>query len=229
MDTLETKRLEMFRRVRELGPEHAAQFPADSYGGGLFVSLDTVIKGLEEHALRQSTGQSTVREGTSSKAAVRDELWRRLEAISRTARVIAFTSPGLEDKFRLPRGIGDEALLQLARTFASDAAPLKDEFIRRGLAATFIEDLNEEAEAFEAAITRKAQGRSAHVSASAEIDDLIERGMRTVRELDALFRNTFADDPATLAAWQSASHVGRRILRHAKAKSPADSAPPSSQ
>ncbi|PYS81100.1 MAG: hypothetical protein DMF67_17985 [Acidobacteria bacterium] len=229
MDTLETKRLEMFRRVRELGPEHAAQFPADSYGGGLFVSLDTVIKGLEEHALRQSTGQSTVREGTSSKAAVRDELWRRLEAISRTARVIAFTSPGLEDKFRLPRGIGDEALLQLARTFASDAAPLKDEFIRRGLAATFIEDLNEEAEAFEAAITRKAQGRSAHVSASAEIDDLIERGMRTVRELDALFRNTFADDPATLAAWQSASHVERRVPRHAKAKSPADSAPPSSQ
>ena len=42
--------------------------------------------------------------------------------------------------------------------------------------------------------------------------------MRTVRELDALVRNTFADDPSTLAAWESASHVERRVSRHAKTK-----------
>lgn len=213
MDTLETKRIEMFRRVRELGSEHTAQFPAGSYGRELFARLDTVIRGLEEHALRQSTGKSSVREGTSSKSAVRDELWRRLEAISRTARVIAFTVPGLEEKFRLPRGVGDQALIQLARTFAADAEPLKAEFIRRGMAATFIEDLGEEAGEFETVISRKAQGRSAHVAASAEIDELIEQGMRTVRELDAIFRNTFADDPSTLAAWGSASHVERSSHR----------------
>jgi hypothetical protein len=220
MDTLETRRLEMFGRVGALGAEHAAQFPKGSYGAGLFMRLDAVIKGLGEHALRQSTGQSSVREGVTSKAAVRDELLRRLEAISRTARVIAYTSPGLEDKFRLPRSIGDQALLQLARTFASDAAPLKDEFTRRGLAATFIEDLSEEADEFAASINQKAQGRSAHVAASAEIDELIEQGMRTARELDALVRNTFADDPATLAAWESASHVERR-RSHATKKNPA--------
>jgi hypothetical protein len=170
-----------------------------------------------------------VREVTSSKSAVRDELWRRLEAISRTARVIAFTSPGLEDKFRLPRGIGDQALLNLARTFAADAEPLKAEFIRRGMAPAFIEDLRAEAAEFEAAFNRKAQGRSAHVAASAEIDELIEQGTRTVRELDALFRNTFADEPATLAAWESASHVERRAPRHAKAKPPVNPAPSPSQ
>src|SRR2546423_8827300 len=105
MDTLETKRIEMFRRVRELGSEHTAQFPAGSYGRELFARLDTVIRGLEEHALRQSTGKSSVREGTSSKSAVRDEVWRRLEDISRTARVIALTDPGLEQKFHLMRGV----------------------------------------------------------------------------------------------------------------------------
>jgi hypothetical protein len=144
-------------------------------------------------------------------------------------RVIAFTQPGVEEKFRFQRGLSDQALLQLARAFAADAEPLKDEFIKRGMPATFIEDLKEEAEAFEAAIGRKAQGRSAHVAASAEIDDLIEQGMRVVRELDALFRNTFADDPATLAKWESASHVERRAPRQAKAKSPANSAAPPSQ
>jgi hypothetical protein len=229
MDYLETKRLEMFRRVDDLGPVYAEQFSADSYGGGLFAHLKTMIKGLEEHALRQSTGRSSVREGVSSKSAVRDELLRRLEAISRTARVIAFTQPGVEEKFRFNRAVGDQTLLQLAYTFAADAEPLKDEFIKRGMAATFIEDLKEEAKAFEDAISRKAQGRSAHVAASAEIDDLIEQGMRIVRELDALFRNIFADDPATLAKWESASHVERRAPRHAKAKTPANSAPTPSQ
>ena len=229
MDTLETKRLEMFGRVRSLGAEHTAQFPEGSYGEGLFKRLDTIIKGLEEYALRQSTGQSSVREVTTSKAAVRDEIRRRLDAISRTARIIAYTSPGLEDKFRVPRSIGDQALLQLARTFASDAAPLKDEFTRRGLAATFIEDLGHEADVFGVAINQKAQGRSTHVAASAEIDDLVEQGIRTVREIDTLVRNTFADDPATLAAWESASHVERRGSRHAKTKSAEKTGTPASE
>ena len=222
MDTLETKRIEMFRNVRELGSEHTAQFPAGSYGRELFGRLDAVISGLEEHALRQSTGKSSVREGMSSKSALRDELWRRLEAISRTARVIAFTSPGLEDKFRLTRRVGDQALIQLARTFAADAEPLKAEFIRRGMVATFIEDLREETEEFADAINLKSQGRSAHVAASAEIDELIEQGMRTVRELDAIFRNVFADDPSTLAAWESASHVGKSNHRSRQKKSGAE-------
>lgn len=227
MDSLETKRLEMFRRVLELESKYASQFPADSYGGGLFKRLGEVIKGLEEHALRQSEGRSVVSEGVSSKSAVRDEIFRRLEAISRTARVMAYTSPGLEDKFRLVRGIGDEALLIMARTFSSNAEPLKADFILRGMAPTFLEDLNDEIAALDAAVKRKTQGRSAHVSASAEIDDLIERGMRAVREIEALFRNTFADDPAALAAWESASHVERRGARNGRPKSPANSTPPS--
>jgi hypothetical protein len=53
--------------------------------------------------------------------------------------------------------------------------------------------------------------------------------MRIVREFDALFRNTFADDPATLAKWESASHVERRAPRQAKAKTSANSAPKPAQ
>ena len=225
MDTLETRRLEMFRRVYDLKTVYAAQFPEGSFGAGRFVILDGTIKGLDEHALNQSTGQSSVREGTTSKAAIRDELTRLVEAFSRTARVIAYTSPGLEDKFRFTRGLNDSALLQLARTFAANALPLKDEFIRRGMAPTFVEDLNEEADAFAEAINRKAQGKSAHVAASAGIDGLIEEGMRTVRELDALFRNTFADDPSALAVWESASHVERRSPRQPKTKPAPEPAP----
>jgi len=217
MDTLDTKRQEMFVRVQEYGVQFALAFPAGSYGAGQFAQLGGVIEELKTHALDQSRGRSSVRESSASKAAARDELMRRMEAISRTARVMAFTVPGLEDKFRLARGVGDQALLLLARTFADDATPLKAEFTKRGLGPNFVEELREAADNFDAAINRKAQGRGKHVAATAAIDDIIERGLRCVRELDALVRNTFASDPSALAAWESASHV-ERLTRKNKQK-----------
>lgn len=217
MDTLDTKRQEMFVRVQEYGVQFASAFPAGSYGASQFAQLGEVIEGLKTHSLDQSKGRSSVRESSASKAAARDELMRRMEAISRTARVMAFTLPGLEDKFRLARGVSDQAFLLLARTFADDAAPLKVEFTKRGLGPNFIEELIEAADNFDAAINRKAQGRGKHVAATAAIDDLVERGIRLVRELDALVRNIFVSDPSALAAWESASHV-ERLTRKSKQK-----------
>lgn len=209
MDTLDTKRQEMFVRVQEYGVQYASAFPAGSYGADQLAQLGEVIEDLKSHALDQSKGRSSVRESSASKAAARDELTRRMEAINRTARVMAFTVPGLEDKFRLARGVGDQSLLLLARTFADDALPLKAEFTKRGLGSNFIEELREAADNFDAAINRKTQGRGKHVAATAAIDDIIGRGLHLVRELDALVRNTFASDPSALAAWESASHVER--------------------
>ncbi|MDT7690610.1 MAG: hypothetical protein QOE46_3369 [Acidobacteriota bacterium] len=200
-------------RVQEYGVQYGSSFPEGSYGVELFTQLGAVIEGLQAHALDQSKGRSSVRESSASKAAARDEVWRRPEAISRTARVIAFTTPGLENKFRASRGIGDQALLTLARTFASEAEPLKAEFTKRGLASDFIEDLNEVLDDFSAAFNQKAQGRGKHVAATAAIDELVERGMRIVRELDALVRNTFVNSPSALAAWESASHVEKPTRR----------------
>ena len=213
MDTLDTKREEMFIRVRENRAQFAAAFAEGSYGADLFAQLDAVIEGLRAHAYEQSKGRSAVRESTGSKAATRDELRRRMEAINRTARVMAFTLPGLDDKFRMPGRIGDQALLTLARTFGNDAFPLKAEFIKRGLAADFIAELDEAAVSFDAAINRKAQGRGKHVAATAAIDELIERGLRIVRELNALVRNTVSDDASALAAWESASRVEKPTRR----------------
>ena len=209
MDSLDTRRQEMFMRVQEYTSQYPAPFAAGSYGAVLAGKLGEVVDGLRAQALDQSKGRSSVRESSGSKAAAGDELLRRMEAISRTARVMAFDVPGLEDKFRLPRGIGDQPLLLLARTFADDAEPLKSEFTKRGLASDFVEELREAVASFDDAINRKSQGRGKHVAATAAIDGLVERGVRHVREIDALVRNTFHSDPSALAAWESASHVER--------------------
>lgn len=222
MNDTERRKYEMFLRVREFGTRRAVEFPANSLGRELLDRLDTVVAEFDAHTSAQTSQRGAAQEGTASKAAARDELRRDLEAISRTARAMALATPGLENKFRAPRSVSDQALLSAARAFAADALPLKAEFTRRGLPEDFLEDLSADIEAFEQAITQTIQKREAQVAATAAIDESIERGVNAVRELDVIVRNKFAADPATLAAWLSASHTQRTPRR-----SPADSnAPP---
>ncbi|MDX6694418.1 MAG: hypothetical protein QOF02_2021 [Blastocatellia bacterium] len=127
---------------------------------------------------------------------------------------MAEVTPGLEEKFRLPRGnANDQELLAAARACAADAVPLKAMFIEYGLPADFLEDLNDDIEAFEAAVAAQEAGRRERVTATAAIDEVIERGMQIVRRLDAIVRNVLRDQPAKLAAWESARHVERAPKR----------------
>jgi hypothetical protein len=222
MKDSDTRRYEAFLRVREFGATNAAQFPPNSFGAERLAALNAVITGLERHSSTQVSGLNTAQQGVTGKAAARDELRRDMEAVSRTARSMAFDTPGLEDKFRLPRSPKDQELLNTARAFAADAQPLAAEFVRRGLPADFLADLASDIESLEQAVNRKTEGRTAHVAATAAIDDLIEEGMKHLRQLDTVVRNIFADDPATLAAWISASHVERAPRR----KQPAASSQP---
>jgi hypothetical protein len=92
--------------------------------------------------------------------------------------------------------------------------------------ANFITELEADAEALEFAIARKIENRRAHVTATAVLGRLCERGMKALRKLDPYIRNTFAADSGKLAAWRSASRVERRSARARKDEQP--SAPPSS-
>jgi hypothetical protein len=213
MKDIERRRIETFLRVQAFGRENGAQFPQASFAGEQFAVIDSVLKDLEKHTSAQVGGMSAARLGSVSKAAAHDELLRTLEAISRTARPLAANTPGLIEKFRVPHGQGNQALLATARAFVAAALPLKAEFIKRGLDENFIEDLEADIDALAEAITRKIESHESHVAATAAIDELIERGMNALRELDPFMRNTFADDHARLAAWLSASRVERSARR----------------
>ena len=225
MKDSETRRLEMFIRASAFGKAHAGAFPTRTRGADVLTELNAIIAELETHTTAQAAGQRATKAGTTHKAAARAALREDLEAISRTARVMALTTPGLEDKFRLPRNAGDQVWLAAARAFAQDAVPLKDEFIRRGLPDDFIDDLNADIAAFEASIDSGAQQTGARVAATVAIDAAIDRGMNAVRELDAIVRNVFRNDAATLGAWTSASHT-ERAPRHAKTAPPPAQPPP---
>lgn len=209
----DTRRYEMFLRVRQHGMDEAASLTSNTFVTSLFDKLSQVITELETHTGAQSSGLTTARQSTRSKAVARDELERSLKAISRTARSMSLSVPGMEQKFRFSRDLKDQDLLTTARMFAADALPLKAEFVKRGLPANFLDDLEEDISAFEEALTRQTQGTTTHVNATATIDDLIERGMNTVRELDPIMRNIHAGNTGKLAAWLSASRVERAPRR----------------
>lgn len=209
----DTRRYETFLRVRQFKQAEGAQFASNSFANELFTSLDGITTELDSHKNAQDSGLSAASQSSRSKAVARAELEEDMEAISRTAKAMARTIPGLENKFRAPRDLKDQELLTRARAFATDALPLKAEFIKRGLPADFLDDLNEDTEEFEAAINRRIEGTATHITATAAINDLIERGMNILRELDAVMRNIFRDDAARLAGWLSASRVERAPRR----------------
>lgn len=210
----------MLVRVRDFGAAHADRFPPSTLGAKSFAAVASAVDALSEHAAIQLSGRGVAREGTTSKAVAREALREDLEAIIRTARALAIDMPGLDDKFRAPRGSGDRALLNAARAFAKDAAPLAKDFVAHDMPEKFLEELQESIKDFEDAIREREAGKGTHISARASIDSAMEEGVDAVRRLDAIVPNRLRDDTSTVAAWEHA----RRVEYPAAGRGKADTA-----
>jgi len=200
---------EMVLRVRDYGFENAASFPATSFGGELFAKLTVAATKLEQHIAQQVSGRTSKEQGSSTKASARSALQSSLDRIRRSARSMAATVPGIDSKFRIPGRLTDQGLIGTAQAFAADALLFKADFLRFAMPADFIEDLDEQIAEFQSALTRQQTGKGHQVMATAGIDDTLDEALSAVRQLDAIVRNTFHDDPARLAGWTSARHVER--------------------
>jgi hypothetical protein len=222
MNDSENRKRETIVRVRDFGTGHSSDFAANSLANQIFTQFATALTELDGLAASQASGAS--REGTSTREDAREELRRRMEAISRTARAIAIDTPGLEEKFRVPRGENDQILLAAARAFAADAVPFAAQFVAHELPATFIDDLKASIANLEAAIGKQSGAIGDRVGARAGIAAILDETMIALRKLDPIIRNKYANDPATLAEWTSASHIERAPKR--KAQSPPSTPPP---
>ncbi len=226
MDDKERRKLATFTRIEDFGTAHDKDFATNSLGKQLFAEIATIVTKLAGAASSEASGRGSARQGTTTRASAREELRADLEAIRRTARAMADEVPGLADKFRIPRGNSDQELLAAARAFLADATPLSAQFIAHELPADFLQDLQDDIAALEAAISGQASGVGDHVAAGAEINATIEAGDIAKRKLDAIVRNKYANNPGVLAEWISASHT-ERSPRH-KAKAPSPTSPPTS-
>jgi hypothetical protein len=168
------------------------------------------IRLIEQRAAAQASSERAWREGTAKRDEARKGLREPMQAISQTARAMDADAPGLKDKFKMPRpNASDVVMLNTARAFATNALPLKAEFIRFELPADFLEQLNARIESFEQAIDSQQRSKREQAAATAGLEEAVERSVNTVRMLDAIVRNKFRDNPSALAEWESASRVAR--------------------
>jgi len=209
MNSLEIRRYQMLTRVRDFGQSHSDSFPPSSYGSELFAAVNTAVSELKEQGVLQYSSKNATRQNTAMKMALGAKLRKEMSAISQTARTIGFELRGIEERFRMPRSKNYMMLLSTARSFASEAAPLAAEFIKREMPANFLDQFNTSIELFEKAIMDRVGNTAAQIEATATINQVIQEAMKAVRRLDVVVRNKFRSDPATLAAWMSAKHTER--------------------
>jgi hypothetical protein len=221
----ESRKYQMLARVREFGVSHAAAFPEGSLAASLLAEVGAAVERLSSYSVAQATGSGAAREGAANRRQARAALRDDLEAITRTARDMSDQLPNVVEKFRLPPTGRDQALLDAARSFATEAAPLRAEFARRELGEAFFARLAADIVSFETAFRVQIRGREARVAATAAIDDALAAGVRAARKLGTIVRNKFADDPVVLQEWASASRVQRaRGSRPASSDAAADAA-----
>lgn len=192
-------RLEMLRRVRDFGTLHQAQFAEGTAGRSAFDAVAAVLDGLSaNHKAKMAAAQ----EGFRAKKVARRALSRHLDDIARSAKIIARSTPGFDDGFRLPERRNDQVLITAARLFLERTEPLSAQFLAFGLPQAFLTTLREQLQAFEAAIAACEDGSRDSAAAQAEIKAALVAGSEAVARLDIIVANHFKRDVSALASWE---------------------------
>jgi hypothetical protein len=175
---------------------------------------------LATHAAEHVSGRGSAREGVTSKGVARAALRKDLDAIVRTARAMSLENPGLEGKFRAPRSSGDLTMLNVARAFVRDAAPLEKDFLAFSMPEDFLVLLQQHIQEFEDAIRDRHAGTEAHVTARAALDQTMESALNALYRLDAVVPNRLHDNPTALIVWKRARRLASPSRRGEAATSP---------
>ena len=225
MNSLFLRKLEMLTRARDYGAAHKPLFEMGFRGAQLFDELATVITELQTLSSTQSSAITSAREITTFRSLARRALVECLEAISLSAKSLAVRSPGLKDKFRPPRKVGDQVLLAHARAFAKDAVPLKPDFIALEMPADFIESLEASIAAFEAILTKRHTTRHSKSATTASMEGVLNRGVLIVQELQAVVQNKVRTDEGLMTAWKRATRIERPRRSRGQAAGAGDQGP----
>lgn len=209
MEDVIRRKLDKFDRQKAFFTEYAADFPAGTPGANVAAVNAAIVAEMNELAGDQFSGDGSMRQATSDKDELLDDLSILLRNINRAANAFEDEIPGTDQMFRLPRNRSEDNLLATARSFHEDATPFKDQFIEYGLEADFLEELEEFVTDIEAANLRGDTSGEQRAGSTGGLTDAAKRGMANSRRADSLVRIKFARNPQALAAWTVASHLER--------------------
>lgn len=196
-----------FERVQQFITQHPLADAPDSLGAQAD-ELETVVNALTVAAVDQDAGVRLRRAHVESQKALCEQLYvKHIRPISLVAREV-FGITGMDRAFRMPVGKRvSQVVLTAAEAMAQAAEKSKDVFVQHALPPDFIEQLRGAATALEEARNSKTDSIRRQVSATASAQDLVKRGRKAVRLLDAILVPRYSADPDLLAAWRSAKKV----------------------
>lgn len=215
------RHFEAFQREVRFAGEHPLT-PVNARAEALVVILNSVITNMQGAVSSQVLGRGEYLGGTEGRRLLAKDLRGAVREIAGTARVLdPELYPGAKEQFALPISKSYEALLGAARGFVTAIGPVKAAFVERGLPADFDEQLSDKVATFEAATSRKHDGRQEQKAGTVSLELETRRGMAATRELDQIITNRLKrTNPVLLAVWKAAKQ-----LEHLPASEPATPTP----
>lgn len=208
MDDLEKRVTEALLRINNFGVENAAAINTFAKAVETFARIQTAVTQLEQRGILRTSSAETKLSQSARRKMMRNELYNDMSLIARTALQISRENPDFINKFRLPEvNRSDLTWLETARAFAQDLPPVQDLFFELAMKPDFIDDLIDDTDAFEQAISGQDASNRDRVEANADIDDIIADALKDVRTLKIMMPNIFHGQPGKLADWASASHI----------------------
>jgi len=223
MKKIVIRKFECVDRVKLFGdkPELA---PLGTKEAALFTSLTPIVAAGITFGANQESGNRGYREGAFERGSVATELHTSLRDIAEIAKALREegVDVGAAEAFRMPDRYPYASLAAAALGFVNTVESRKAAFIERGLATTFVEDMEALIADLTSANNVRQGGLSKQVGGTAGLEAIADQGMKVVRQLRAIMRVKLRSQPGLLAEWQAASRVHRSIAEPAPTTPPPD-------
>lgn len=149
------------------------------------------------------------KDATIYKGDTRDALRDAMQNITDMWRPMAKNYQNSHNKFRMPNG-SDQLLLDTAGQYITEAAPLEDDFVARGMPAGFVADLTAKRQTFIDIDSQTDAARLDRIGVNADFGEPIKNCRAAVADVSPIIEMVFRNDPGKRAEWLSASHVEKR-------------------
>jgi hypothetical protein len=204
----------------------AEEFPPESKGAILAARLKEHLAQAAALDAARAAHARKRQQGTEGRLEARTAVRRMNKLVWDTYQTIARERHDIRGLFESPSRIkNDQALVAAARAAADAAVPFADLFAEYGLTAAFFSELRAKADSLEANATLQNAGVGASVDAHAAIAETFRLMDEVIERLDTVVTNKFRDNPAKLAAWESARRL-ERPRRSRPTDEDADTPPP---
>jgi hypothetical protein len=189
---------------------NAIDFPAGSKGGQAGAELITILAEIDAHDTARQSSVNALQQVIAVKKDIREAIRAHLRAIGDTARTIALDHPEIKGSFQFTgASVGERKLLATARAYAAAALPLKALFIEYDMPPDFHDKFTADINKLDQHLNMNTANKGERIAANASLADALNRGEEALERYDTAVRNKYRNDPAKLAAWESARHLER--------------------